>query len=248
MIHNKSRFLLICIFLSILLVSFFFTTGNNVFLPLHISNKIVSEAYAVEESSYASESEHGNAGDHSGHTDPFSYILLELTILIVAAIVGRWGAGKLNQPAVVGELLIGVLIGNVLYWMDSPFAFLIMHVDSAKEIIHITWQTGVSTLDAARQVFSPEHMVPGAIGHKLLGIISGTHAQRYILTETAVWIFSYTSSRIWLHLDNGNGSINHLGYIIIHKRVGVNALLVAIIQVLNAPFATGRDSGHTPFT
>ncbi len=232
MIHNKSRYLTIFIFVSILLVSFFCKIGGNALFPLQKSGNAVSEVYADEESSHTSESKHGDAGEHSGHTDPFASILLELLIIMVAAIIGRWGAGKLNQSAVLGELLIGVLIGNVLYWMDSPVAFLIMHMDSTKEIIHLTWQTGISTLDAAKEVFTTDQLAPGAIGHKLLGIISGHHAPKYILMGIAIWIFSNLGVILLLFMVGLESSVDEM------MEVGVRAFLVAIIGVI-APLALG---------
>ena len=228
MIHNKSRYLIVFIFVSILVVSL----GGNALFPLQKSGNAVSEVYADEGSSHTSGSEHGDTGEHSGHTDPFASILLELLILIVAAIAGRWGAGKLNQPSVLGELLIGVLIGNVLYWMDRPFAIMVMHMDSAKEIIHMTWQTGISTLDAAREVFTPDQLAPGAIGHKLLGIISGHDAPKYILMGIAIWIFSNLGVIMLLFLVGLESSVDEM------MEVGLKAFVVAIIGVI-VPFAMG---------
>ena len=228
MIHNKSRYLIIFIFVSILVVSL----GGNALFPLQKSGSAASEVYADEGSSHTSGSERGDTGEHGGHTDPFASILIELLILIVAAIAGRWGAGKLNQPSVLGELLIGVLIGNVLYWMDRPFAIMVMHMDSAKEIIHMTWQTGISTLDAAREVFTPDQLAPGAIGHKLLGIISGHDAPKYILMGIAVWIFSNLGVIMLLFLVGLESSVDEM------MEVGVKAFLVAIIGVI-VPICNG---------
>lgn len=46
------------------------------------------------------------AGGGAGHGDPFAGILLELALLILAAMLGRWAAGRLGQPSVLGELLM----------------------------------------------------------------------------------------------------------------------------------------------
>ena len=35
-----------------------------------------------------------------GHGDPFAGILLELALLILATMLGRWAAGRLGQPSV----------------------------------------------------------------------------------------------------------------------------------------------------
>ena len=48
-----------------------------------------------------------------GHADPVAPILLGLVILFGAAKLGGIIAAKLNQPAVLGELVFGVLLGNL---------------------------------------------------------------------------------------------------------------------------------------
>ena len=53
------------------------------------------------------------AGAEGGHADPFAPVLLELAVVVLAAAVGRRAAGLVGQPAVLGELVIGVVIGNV---------------------------------------------------------------------------------------------------------------------------------------
>ena len=62
-------------------------------------------AHPVEES--------GAHGEGGGHEDPFSLIILLLAVVMLLAMVGRWAAARLHQPSVLGELLIGVLAGNV---------------------------------------------------------------------------------------------------------------------------------------
>ena len=57
------------------------------------------------------------AGSEGGHADPFAPILLELAVVVLAVVLGRRAAGLVGQPAVLGELVIGVVIGNVGYWL-----------------------------------------------------------------------------------------------------------------------------------
>jgi hypothetical protein len=74
------------------------------------------------------------AGQGGGHTDPFAVILLELALLIVIAMVGRWAATSVGQPSVLGELIVGVLVGNVGYWLGRPVRA-IMHPGDALPIV-----------------------------------------------------------------------------------------------------------------
>jgi Kef-type K+ transport system membrane component KefB len=48
-----------------------------------------------------------------GHSDPVADLLLNLAVIFIAARVAGHFAVRLGQPAVLGELLIGVLLGNL---------------------------------------------------------------------------------------------------------------------------------------
>src|SRR5688500_7382602 len=47
-----------------------------------------------------------------GHANPVAPVLVGLVVILVGAKLGGWAAERLNQPAVLGELLVGVLFGN----------------------------------------------------------------------------------------------------------------------------------------
>ena len=49
----------------------------------------------------------------AGPHDPVVPLLLTLTVVLAAAKIGGWLAVKARQPAVLGELLAGILIGNL---------------------------------------------------------------------------------------------------------------------------------------
>jgi len=61
----------------------------------------------------AAEGEHGGGGDHGGHQSPVTPVLLGLVIMLVAAKLGGEVAERVHQPAVLGELLAGVILGNL---------------------------------------------------------------------------------------------------------------------------------------
>lgn len=50
-----------------------------------------------------------------GHTDPVSAVVLGLAAMLLAAKLGGDVAVRLKQPAVLGELVMGVLLGNLAY-------------------------------------------------------------------------------------------------------------------------------------
>ncbi|MDP1916895.1 MAG: cation:proton antiporter [Myxococcales bacterium] len=53
------------------------------------------------------------ASESGGHSDPAAPIVLALAIILVLAKVGGDLASRFKQPAVLGELLVGVLLGNL---------------------------------------------------------------------------------------------------------------------------------------
>jgi Kef-type K+ transport system membrane component KefB len=53
------------------------------------------------------------ASDHATHADPVTTVVLALAIILVAAKLGGDLATRLGQPAVLGELIVGVLLGSL---------------------------------------------------------------------------------------------------------------------------------------
>jgi Kef-type K+ transport system membrane component KefB len=47
------------------------------------------------------------------HTDPIAPVVLSLAVILVAAKIGGELATRLRQPAVLGELVVGVILGNL---------------------------------------------------------------------------------------------------------------------------------------
>jgi hypothetical protein len=91
---------------------------DNVELP-------ISASYSLDSVPNSSPQLHeqilkGGEGTQVGHSDPFTYILLVLGIVSCVAGLGRLLAKKTHQPDVLGELLIGVFVGNLLYFYGSP--------------------------------------------------------------------------------------------------------------------------------
>ncbi len=50
------------------------------------------------------------------HSDPIAAILLAVSFIIFFALIGRYLARCLHQPTVLGELMMGVFIGNLFYY------------------------------------------------------------------------------------------------------------------------------------
>lgn len=53
------------------------------------------------------------AAESAGHQDPIASVVLFLAIILIAAKLGGDVATRLGQPAVLGELIVGIVLGNL---------------------------------------------------------------------------------------------------------------------------------------
>ena len=63
--------------------------------------------------------------------------------------VGRWAAARVNQPSVLGELLIGVIVGNLGYWLGAPLFVLIMHLSEVEPLFGELSHSGLPIREVA---------------------------------------------------------------------------------------------------
>ncbi len=56
------------------------------------------------------------ASEGSGHTDPVASIALWIVVILLSAKLGGDLAARMGQPAVLGELVVGVALGNLSYF------------------------------------------------------------------------------------------------------------------------------------
>ncbi len=172
-----------------------------------------------------------SSGDH-GHHDPFPLILVQLGLLILAAAFGRWAAEVLRKPGVLGELALGVLIGNVGYWLGIPFFQALMHLGDVVEITSTVFRVGCSMADAAGKVFSPAEMAEGGRGHLLLDILTGPGGRETTLLLISIWLFSNLGVILLLFVVGLETDLDDM------LSVGPVATIVAIVGVV-VPSALG---------
>ena len=68
------------------------------------------------------------------NADPVVPILLALVLLTVAAGFGGRLMTMVTQPPVLGELMVGLLIGNLAYWFGNPGITLLREGDALRRI------------------------------------------------------------------------------------------------------------------
>ena len=179
---------------------------------------------------------YANDSDGGGHHDPFAFIMLELTIVIAVAMLGRWSARKVNQPTVLGELLGGVIIGNLGIWFGLPFFQIVMNMDIAGAITREAWSTGQSFIDAAYHLFPAAVNIPESAHAQIVELLSSPIAPRLIAMTIAIWMFSNLGVILLLLMVGLESSVIEM------KRSGFTALMVALSGVV-APLALGYGAG-----
>jgi len=73
---------------------------------------------------------------HAGHADPFAGVLLALAVVVAAALVGRWLSSRARLAPVLGELGVGVALGNLAAWLGDPLARRVMSGFDIHELLH----------------------------------------------------------------------------------------------------------------
>lgn len=170
--------------------------------------------------------------DQSAHETPFSPILLELAVIIGVAMVGRWLAESFRQPPVLGELLIGVVVGNVGFWLGLPLFVMVMHLGEAMPLFSEVWLTGQSVTEAASKVFSDSEMAEGGSVNRLVEIMTGPDGPRYVVMAFALWLFSELGVILLLFMVGLESEVEEM------LKVGWRALMVAIVGTVT-PFVLG---------
>lgn len=85
----------------------------------------------------------------ASHGDPYASDFLAIFFLLTGAVFGAWLARKLNQPPVLGELVIGMIVGTALYQLGDPVAIAIRHNSEIEHVIEahnddVSWNEAVA--------------------------------------------------------------------------------------------------------
>ena len=146
-------------------------------------------------------------------------------MILASALIGRFAARKLHQPSVLGELLMGVFIGNFFYYMHYDLIVVLREGTSHLEIAKLSL-AGLTWDEAAVTVLGPE------IGGEFLTILRSPHGSDYLQVSQAVDVFSRYGVIFLLFHVGLDTCLAEL------RQVGANSLRVAFAGVL-VPFILG---------
>ena len=143
------------------------------------------------------------SGDYHPN-DPVIPILLALTIITLVALLAREVAQKMNQPSVLGELLIGILIGNIGYWLGSD---LITVLRESSAVFNATTQSFSGEFSLQQAL---EQHLDAATTSAILPILSSPQGAQIIDVIQVIDIFSRIGLLFLLFVVGLESSMNEM--------------------------------------
>jgi Kef-type K+ transport system membrane component KefB len=194
------------------------TRSTNLFHAAMMRSVLFLLAIAMPASAYAI---------HFGpeHSDPIAAVILGVTSILFFAILGRFAARKLRQPSVFGELLMGVILGNLGYYFGSDLIILLRQGPEIFDIFQLT-MAGQTMEEAAAACISGDGVAT------VLEVLKGPHRLELVQMAHAVDVFSRYGVIFLLFLVGLDTSLDEL------RQVGRNSMQVAISGML-LPFILG---------
>ncbi|MDJ0805830.1 MAG: cation:proton antiporter [Gammaproteobacteria bacterium] len=159
------------------------------------------------------------------HGDPIAPVIFGVTLILISALIGRIIARRVRQPSVLGELIMGVLLGNLLYFFGFDLMGVLREGIAYTELSKLVL-SGASLDGTLAELMGTER------GEKFLEIIQSPQGTEYIAVAQAVDVFSRYGVIFLLFHVGLDTCVNEL------RSVGADSLRVAIIGVA-APFLLG---------
>lgn len=160
------------------------------------------------------------------HLDPIASVIFWITLIFFFGVVGRYIALRLRQPGVLGELLMGVLIGNICYFFGMHLAVILREGPAIFDILGDTL-VGTSLIEAVNKFIPNPHYAK-----QVIAALSGKDGIDLIKIDYVIDIFSRFGVIFLLFMVGLESSVAEL------KHTGRASLQVAVLGVL-APIALG---------
>ena len=171
-----------------------------------------------------------SAIDGMSHSDPIAPVILGVTGLLFVALIGRFGARKLGLPSVLGELTIGMVVGNLAYFYGFDLILVLRegpHVfEALQQFLHQATLEQTQCID-----------VMSGTDRRLIELLGGPHGTDLLQVAHSVDVFSRYGIIFLLFMVGLETNISEL------RRVGGDAIRVALIGVF-LPFLLGVATSY----
>jgi len=153
------------------------------------------------------------------HSDPIAPVILTVTGILFFALLGRFVARKLNQPSVLGELIIGMILGNLMYYSGSDLIVVLREGTAIFNMLDLSLQ-GHTWADAAGMALPPD------VAERVTGIMQSPDAALLMQVSHTVDVFSRYGVIFLLFLVGLETGIDEM------RQVRGDSLRVALIGML----------------
>ncbi len=168
---------------------------------------------------WPSASSYANAG--VSHSDPIVPILVASIAITLGAALGGYLMKWFKQPAVLGELLVGLLAGNLGYYFGNPTLTVLREGDNLSRVASVALTTRYSIGEATIKILPPtphtEHLAQ---------LLSGPQGQTYLSVYGFIDIISRLAILVLLFMVGLEISLVEM------KRVGKYATIVAVLGIV----------------
>lgn len=171
------------------------------------------------------------SGGSAGHGDPYSDAFMTFAAVLGCAVIGRFGARKLGQSPVLGELAVGIVVGAALYQLGGPAIMIIRHADTVQAVTHTVLTEEVSWAGAVNRVLS-EDGLSGEAAEKLRSVLENEHFAEDFTLAHSLLLFSSLGVILLLFMVGLECSVEEM------REVGGAAGAVGFLGVA-APFSLG---------
>lgn len=161
------------------------------------------------------------------HADPVVPILIASIFITLGAALGGSLMKWIKQPAVLGELLVGLIAGNVGYYLGNPTLTVLREGDNLSRIASIALSQSYSLSQAVYKV-----LPAGPHADLIATLLSGPQGTSYISVYAFIDVVSRLAILILLFLVGLEISLVEM------KRVGKSAAVVAVLGIV-IPMALG---------
>ncbi|NCF52296.1 cation:proton antiporter [Gammaproteobacteria bacterium] len=158
-------------------------------------------------------------GLYFGHGDPIAPVILGVTSILAFAVIGRVVARKLSQPTVLGELLMGILLGNIAWYYGVDLIAVLREGPRVFDVVNQTLM-GAPLDQVAISIFGADK------GPELARIIRSPHGGQVMQVAQAVDVFSRYGVIFLLFMVGLNTNLDEM------RSVGRDSIRVAIIGVI----------------
>jgi Kef-type K+ transport system membrane component KefB len=169
--------------------------------------------------------------DAAGHGDPFAMVFEVFVILLICAIVGRYGARKLKQSPVLGELVIGIIVGAIMYQFAAPTITIIRHSELIGQATTKALNEQISSTEAVRADLKKANL-PEEQAHKIEQVVLRHDFPNKLLLARAIQLFSSLGVILLLFMVGLECSLEEM------TAVGGRATGVALIGMIT-PYVLG---------